>query len=204
MTEAIVVRRATLADSDLIGRTLADAFVDDPVLRWLIPAGTSRRAERLRIYFTMRARSYLRQDKDVYVVDDGRAAALWWLGHTAWQAPPAELAREARDAIRAFRGRTVRAQRVQNHMMSLHPDEANHWYLEALGTRGADQGNGLGAALLRTVLDRADTEAVATYLESSCERNLSLYRRHGFEVIEEVSLLGNGPSIWRMWREPQT
>jgi ribosomal protein S18 acetylase RimI-like enzyme len=204
MTEAIAVRRATVADADLIGRTLADAFVDDPVLAWLIPPGASHRDRRLNIFFTSKARSYLRQDKDVYVVDDGRAAALWWLGHTAWQSPAVEVAREARDAIRAFRGRTPRAQRVENHMMSMHPDEANHWYLELLGTRRIDQGNGLGGEILRTVLKRADGEGVATYLEASCERNLRLYRRHDFEVIEEVRLLGNGPTIWRMWREPQT
>jgi ribosomal protein S18 acetylase RimI-like enzyme len=204
MTEAIAVRRATLADAEVIGRTLADAFVDDPVLAWLIPLGAAQRDRRLRIFFTSKARSYLRQDKDVFVVDDGRAAALWWLGHTAWQSPAAELAREARDGIRAFRGRTVRAQRVENHLMSMHPDEANHWYLELLGTRGIDQGRGLGGEILRTVLERADGEGVATYLEASSERNLCLYRRHHFEVIEEVSLLGNGPTIWRMWREPQT
>jgi GNAT superfamily N-acetyltransferase len=65
------------------------------------------------------------------------------------------------------------------------------------------QGRGLGSEILSTVLERADSAGVATYLEASCERNLHLYRRHHFEVIEDVSLLGKGPTIWRMWREPQ-
>jgi ribosomal protein S18 acetylase RimI-like enzyme len=204
MTDAIAVRRAVLADAGLIGRTLADAFVDDPLVSWLIPPGARSRDARLRIFFTSMARSYLRRNKDVYVVGDGRAAALWWSGHTTWASPPAEVAREARDGIRAFRGRAARAQRVQNQLASLHPKEADHWYLACLGARGLDQGNGLGGALLRTVLDGADRDGVAAYLESSCERNLSLYRRHDFEVVEEVRLLGDGPTIWRMWREPQS
>jgi hypothetical protein len=41
------------------------------------------------------------------------------------------------------------------------------------------------------------------YLESSNERNLALYGRHGFEVTSEVVIPG-GPRIWPMWREPKT
>jgi ribosomal protein S18 acetylase RimI-like enzyme len=202
MTNAIEVRRATVADADLIGRTLADAFVDDPVFAWLIPPGRSHRDDRLRLFFTSVARSYLRRDKDGYVVGDGRAAALW-SAPGSFALPPGEVVREARDAVRAFGRGLGRALRVQTQMESLHPKEPEHWYLGYLGTRGIDQGRGLGGEILRTVLQRADSDGVAAYLESSCERNLTLYRRHGFEVVEEFSALGNGPSIWRMWREAQ-
>ena len=48
-----------------------------------------------------------------------------------------------------------------------------------------------------------DADGMPVYLESSNERNLAWYGRHGFEVTGEVVILG-GPRIWPMWREPRT
>jgi GNAT superfamily N-acetyltransferase len=72
-----------------------------------------------------------------------------------------------------------------------------------LGTAVEQQGKGVGGALMRPVLDHCDAEGIPCYLESSKERNIPFYRRHGFEVVEEVPLPGDGPSLWTMWREPQ-
>jgi ribosomal protein S18 acetylase RimI-like enzyme len=82
-----------------------------------------------------------------------------------------------------------------------HPREP-HWYLGCLGVRRSRQGQGIGGALLDEVLTSADDAGAPAYLESSNERNLTLYRRHGFEVVEEIRLLRNGPTVWRMWRGP--
>jgi hypothetical protein len=56
---------------------------------------------------------------------------------------------------------------------------------------------------MRPVLSHCDREGMPCYLESSKERNVPFYRRHGFEVVQEVPLGAEGPSIWTMWREPQ-
>jgi ribosomal protein S18 acetylase RimI-like enzyme len=61
---------------------------------------------------------------------------------------------------------------------------------------------GLGSALLAQVLARVDADGMPAYLESSSERNLAWYGRHGFEVTGEVAIPG-GPRIWPMWREPR-
>ena len=86
-------------------------------------------------------------------------------------------------------------------MESKHPHEP-HWYLATLGTAVEQQGKGVGSALMRPVLDHCDAEGIPCYLESSKERNVPFYRRHGFEVVEEVPLSGDGPMLWTMWREP--
>jgi GNAT superfamily N-acetyltransferase len=75
--------------------------------------------------------------------------------------------------------------------------------LAVLGTEPAEQGKGYGRALLEPLLERCDREAMPTYLESSSRRNLSLYEPHGFNVIKELKIGKNGPSMWPMWREPR-
>ncbi len=85
---------------------------------------------------------------------------------------------------------------------ALHPTEP-HWYLATLGTAPEHQHRGLGSALLRAQLRRVDEAGEPAYLESSKERNVPLYSRFGFEVVDEFHSRAGGPTIWRMWREPR-
>jgi ribosomal protein S18 acetylase RimI-like enzyme len=194
------VVRATVADEKRVGAALADAFSDDPVFAWLVPATTTRRDAKMLTFFTSMARSYLRRSKHVYVAGAGQAAALW-SAPGAWTLPMSEMLRETPSAMKAFGRNTFRAVRTQLQVESLHPKDPTHWYLGYLGTRCDSQGKGIGSAMLRAVLDDADAAGTPAYLESSNERNLTLYRRHGFEVVDEIRALGTGPTIWRMWRD---
>ena len=125
-----------------------------------------------------------------------------WSAPGSWGVPMSEIMRESIPAMRAFRGTLPRALRTQLFIESKHPKEPTHWYLGYLGVAPTQQGRGLGAAMLHAVLDEADKTGTPAYLESSNERNLSLYERHGFKVVEAMKLLGKGPTVWRMWRDP--
>ena len=93
--------------------------------------------------------------------------------------------------LRGFRG-------VENH----HP-RWPHWYLGVLGTDPPMQGRGLGSGVMEPVLSRCDRDGIGAYLESSKESNVPYYRRHGFEVVEVVTL-PKGPRLWLMWRHPRS
>jgi hypothetical protein len=71
-------------------------------------------------------------------------------------------------------------------MEERHPDDRSHWYLFIPGTEQAAQGPGMGSALLAQMLAHVDADGMPAYLESSNERNLALYGRHGFEITGEV------------------
>jgi GNAT superfamily N-acetyltransferase len=200
-TAQIHVARATRPDADVVGRTLAAAFTDDPVIGWLIPFDVADRPRRMVTFFTSMARSYLRRDKHVYLAGDGVGAAMW-SAPGSWTLPMSEILRESRPAFRAFGRNLPRALRTQLEVEAGHPKDPKHWYLGYVGVAPGHQGQGVGSLVLREVLDQADAAGVPAYLESSNERNLTLYERNGFRVTTSYSALGRGPTIWRMWREP--
>ena len=70
-----------------------------------------------------------------------------------------------------------------------------------LGVEPDRQGQGIGSALIQPVLGRADAEGLPCYLETTKERNVTFYRRHGFDVVAEGDLPDLGPPFWTMRRE---
>ena len=81
-----------------------------------------------------------------------------------------------------------------------HPDEP-HWYLPMIGVDTFQQNKGIGSALMQHALERCDSENFSAYLESSNPRNISLYRRCGFEPLGEISA-GGSPPLVPMLRKP--
>ena len=70
---------------------------------------------------------------------------------------------------------------------SLHPSEP-HWYLPWMGVVPEAQGMGIGAALLRKGLARADADRLPVYLEATSRRSAAFYARHGFEMKALVEI----------------
>lgn len=179
---------------------LVRAFDDDPVANFMF-AGEARRRRGLHSFFVSQLRRQYLPHHHVYTTEGLDGAAVW--------GPPERRRQGLRELVQLLptapflvSPRMHRALSLLFEIDSRHPKEP-HWYLATLGTEPARQGRGIGSALLGTVLERADTDAMPAYLESSKERNLPLYARFGFEVVEEYRSGGGGPPIWRMWREPR-
>ncbi len=62
---------------------------------------------------------------------------------------------------------------------------------------------GIGTAIIRDGLPLAERESRPCYLETSEPRNLALYKRFGFAVLEEATLGKGGPPAWALLRQPQ-
>ncbi len=70
-------------------------------------------------------------------------------------------------------------------MAQHHPDEP-HWYLPLIGIDSRHQEQGLGSALLEHTLRQCDRDRTAAYLEATNPRNLTLYERHGFQLLGTI------------------
>ncbi len=196
------VRKATPADAPRLARALASAFQDDPVIAWIFP-DEQRRGRVLPAFMEFRLRKLAFPHDEVWMTADGAAAAVWLPPPGRWQLSRSQRVRLLPPLIRFLGLRTASVLGALDRMEERHPRDPPHWYLFILGTEQAAQGQGLGSALLAQVLARVDADGMPAYLESSSERNLALYGRHGFEITGEVAIPG-GPRIWPMWREPRT
>lgn len=197
-TATVDISLATPADVPALSRTLAQAFYDDPVFKWIIP-DAAYRSSRLTEMFAVFAEAFL-PHRETYVSAAGAGAALW---APAGQDPiPA-------DQLEAFGARLCaalqddmeRGLQVQELLDQHHPDQ-DCFYLQFIGVAPDQQGRGLGSRLLTSVLQRCDATGTPAYLEATSVSNRRLYQRHGFETTGELSL-PQGPPLWPMWRAPR-
>lgn len=194
------VRLATPDDLAGMAEALALSFHDDPVMRWLFGDRPPRPMRYTRPFFAHEGRRHLAHHH-VYTAD-GHPGAAYWEPPGHWKTTRLGTLRMAPLMARGIGVRTVKALQGLGRMERAHGHHPDHYYLAVLGTRPDRQGEGIGSALMAPVLNRCDTEGLGAYLESSKESNIPYYRRHGFEVVGEVTF-PTGPAIWPMWREPQ-
>lgn len=200
-----IVRGVIDDDVTALAATLARAFHDDPIMRWILPHDGSR-TERLTMMFDLLARhvhvphggaELASRDAEPWRVD---AVALWD-PPGAWRVGLVAQLRQAPRAVRAFGARLPAALRALSRIEHHHPPEP-HWYLSVIGTDPPAQGHGLGGALLRSRLSRCDADGLPAYLESSNPDNIPFYEKHGFRVTTELLMPGTCPPVWLMWRNP--
>lgn len=105
-------------------------------------------------------------------------------------------------ALAAWHGGRVSLQRgpLVDHALGPRKPQGDYYYLFAIAVRRAQRGRGIGHELMAPTMQRIDAEGASAYIESSNERNLSFYRRFGFQVTEEVRLAPEGPKMWTLWR----
>ena len=181
--------------SDEVGAidALTLAFSIDPMVRWSVPDATKYLAIFPSIAKAFGGSTF--EGNTAYVADGLAGAALWL--------PPG--ARSDEESLTRLFDENVEKEvkrdlpGIFEQMEKFRPTEP-HWYLPMIGVDPAWQGAGVGSALMREALKAVDRDGLIAYLESSNPRNISLYERHGFEVIGKIQS-GSSPVLRPMLRK---
>lgn len=188
---------ATAADDEALIRVLGRAFHDDPLLTWALRAGAGRERA-IAVYFRTTLGLY-RNHPAVFTIPSRQGCAIWAPPGT-WQLGAArELLLMPKILRMLGLGRLKRGLSALNRIEKEHPPEP-HYYLHLLGVDPSCQGRGHGATLVRAGLAVADRVGVGVHLETSNQRNLPLYQRHGFQVMNTYDFGPGTPTMWRLWR----
>src|SRR5262245_39245619 len=158
------VETATADDEATVVAILTLAFSSDPAARWTWPDPQAFLATFPRFASAFGGAAFGRGSAHRI----GSAGAALWLppGASPDEAALAALMQGTADPRTAIDGPQLMQQMARHH-----PREP-HWYLPLIGIDPAQQGAGLGSALLRHATEICDREGVLAYLESSNPRNI--------------------------------
>jgi ribosomal protein S18 acetylase RimI-like enzyme len=192
---SVEIRSATPDEMGQVFSSLAAAFLTDPLARFARPHPHAFFSVMPRFFREFGGQSFAQGT--AYVSADLCGAALWL---------PAGVHPDG-EALESLMRETAEPEHLDDLLLTFekmdawHPDEP-HWYLPVIGVEPNAQGTGLGGALMRHAVARCDQDRLVAYLESSNPRNISLYERHGFEIMGEIQM-GSAPVVTPMLRQPR-
>jgi ribosomal protein S18 acetylase RimI-like enzyme len=190
-----IVKTATESDEAGVIAALKLAFVADPATRWVWPD-----PQKYLSHFSSFARAFGGKafaNNSAHYIGNYSGAALWL---------PPNIHPDVDQLIALLQSTGSNEAKkdgpeIFEKMSSYHPHEP-HWYLPLLGVDPLHYGKGLGSALLQYALVMCDQDNKYAYLESSNPKNISLYERHGFELLGTIQV-NTSPSIFPMLRKPR-
>jgi|CXWL01.1.fsa_nt_gi GNAT superfamily N-acetyltransferase len=205
MTTATLTTRMTQAQIPESGAVLARAFGDDPLFNYILPDAV-KRPPALTWFMTLAAK-YGDLHGEVETTAGTVEGNAIWLPPGETDVPMMRMIKVGMLAapFKFGMGPFMRFMGILNLFEKLHHEAAPepHHYLMVLGVDPPRQGRGIGSALMAPVLARADASGVPCYLETQKEINVTLYRKHGFEVVVEDDVPKGGPRYWTMKRPPR-
>lgn len=181
-----------------LARTFADAFIDDPMIRWPLAADAGPRE--FVAMFEILLTPYIELGVMWHIQPGPSGAAA-----AAWLDP--ETTSRFGDIDRAMRRQVgpltdddgVRYAAFWDWLGSHVPAEPC-WFLDMVAVDPTHQGQGLGRTLIEHGLKLATADGLPAFLETSQRRNVEYYQGFGFEVLATERAPDGGPQIWFMRR----
>ena len=179
------MKRASETQKPLIVDILSESFDDNKSVNYVVKQDEMRR-KRVRGLMEY-SFNVCNAFGDVWVSDDEQACALvlypdkkhLTLAATMWDA------KLALSVIGLSRVGQVLSR--ESKIKSFHPKE-RFSYLWFIGVPPQQQGSGKGTKLLDEVIRESEKNGRPIYLETSVDRNIPWYKKHGFEIFQSLDL----------------
>ena len=201
MTEVRPARPGEIGD---LAAVLTRAFARDPFYSYLV-GDASERNQRMRDGWNGLLRHSSNRLSTTYTTDDLAGVAVWH--PPGYRGPGFIDSLRLLPSVSRLAGGMRRLREVSKAIAVLEERRRRHapgahFYLSALGVEPDRQGEGVGTALMQPVMERADRDGLPAYLETATGRNVLLYERQGFRVVEELTLPNTDVHGWLMLRPP--
>jgi ribosomal protein S18 acetylase RimI-like enzyme len=178
------MKRATLADVDLIKNILLVSFKNDPHVHFLLEE--SKNARKLNILMDYVVDQTFRQG-EIYLGDDNNGVALWDFErneklslHYIW--------RNLDFLIRIGIKPVIRIVKSEAHVHNNFRKYPRYCHLYMIGVLPEAQGKGLASTLMNPMLQTMKENSIPVFLETANLRNVGIYKKKGFKIFETLTV----------------
>ena len=172
--------------------TVLMGFSSDPFVRWICPEAGNY----MNFIGVFNAYGGKAVDSNTaYVVEGFKGTALWLPPNT--EADEEAFVKEIEQNVLIEKQESLF--KVLDELEKYHP-KAPCWYLPIIAVDPRYQNYGIGSLLMKYALEKVDSDGLPAYLESSNPRNMSLYKRYGFETMGQIQV-DDVPPLHPMIRE---
>ncbi|MFX0001353.1 MAG: hypothetical protein ACFE9Q_14400 [Candidatus Hodarchaeota archaeon] len=77
----------------------------------------------------------------------------------------------------------------------------NYWYLSIIGINPLYQGKGFSRVLFNSMFNQIDEQELPCFLDTNNKKNLLIYKRFGFRIVEEYQIPETNVINWAMIRK---
>jgi len=198
-------RALTPPDVAQAARVMSQAYVDDPLCAFMLPFKRTR-ASTLTKFFRVYGDLNIKGGRGFGVGDPLEGVAFWEYPDQA----------NLSISVKSLTGflpllftlyplGLIRAREALKQTEALHQKHAKqpHFYLDNVGVAPDARGKGLSSALIRPVLELADSQKALVYTDTVTRANVSLYEHFGFQCVDEINVPQTGLTVWALRRAVQ-
>lgn len=177
-------KKVNKTDAARVVDVICSSFVDDPCFKWMI----GKKNFEKKIYFLA---NYIVEETLIngeIFIDPTRNAVALWQSQNKTRLTVAQLFRNLKFLLYMGPSTVFRSLKLLKLKDAHISDQKPYLYLACIGVMPSGQGKGLAKGLLDPVLTEAENSGKDVYLETANPLNVRIYRKKGFEIIEEVAL----------------
>jgi len=190
-------RRVSEEEYEKISEILAEAFFEDPMVKYVFK---DRERKDIRRLYGVMTKAYA-QTSDIYFDSEEPYGMIQWIdsekepGVIAWLRSGAirMIASPISSLFRLMKT-GMEIAKIQKECMKEH-----NLHLILLAVLPRKQGMGIGKKLMNLFIQEADSRGLPCYLETQNPSNLGFYESFGFSIVREVEISSELKS-WSMIR----
>lgn len=198
-------RLLTPSDVEESAQVLAQAFMNDPLITFVLPFKATR-IKTLVKFFRLYGEINIKNQRGFGAGDPLQGIAYW-------KAPTQESLSVSVKSLGKFLPLLFtmypigffRARKILEQIDAFHTKYASelHFYLDNLGVLPSARGKGLSSKLIRPFLEQADDQKVIAYTDTVTKSNVPLYEHFGFRCMDQSQVGNTGIIVYALRRPIQ-